>query len=137
MLLTEGRRATRASRFQEVSLIPRQGSSVDSMLAYLAAGAPTVGDLMSPGDNIDDGLASAVRAALPALHARRVLRRLEGASITVIGREDGVSKQAVHKSLKAAALILAKDRAFVESLCEVFPESGITPALLMEASRHG
>jgi hypothetical protein len=137
MLLTEGRRATRSSRYQEVSLTPRSGSSVDAMLTYLAAGAPTVGDLLTPGDNLDSSLVAAVKAALPKMHARRVLRRLEGASITVIGREDGVSKQAVHKSLKAAAATLGRDRAFTVALCAIFPESGLTPALLMEASTNG
>ncbi len=134
MLLSEGRRSSRAARFQEVHLQARSGGSVDTLLEVLAAGAATLGDLSPSGESIDRSLQKAIEDALSPKPARRVLRRLQGASITTIGKEDGVTKQAVHKSLRLSQQILATNRDFVVALCDLFPESGLTPDLLMEVS---
>lgn len=135
MLLSEGRRSSRASSFIEVQVMPRRGSAVDSMLQILAAGAPTLGDLAPGGKHLDPSLVRAVNAALPSKTARRLLRRLQGATITAIGKEEGVTKQAVHKSLRQAQAMLVQDHQFLACLCELFPASDLTPAILQEM-RH-
>lgn len=105
------------------------------MLNVLAAGAPTLGDLAPSGRHLDVGLERAIRSALPCKPARRMLRRLQGATITTIGKEEGVTKQAVHKSLRQAQAMLVTDQEFLATLCELFPESSLTPAILQEV-RH-
>ena len=135
MLLSEGRRSSRAALFVEVQVSPRSGSTIDSMLNVLAAGAPTLGDLAPSGKHLDVGLERAIRNALPVKPARRILRRLQGATITTIGKEEGVTKQAIHKSLRQAQAMLVCDQDFLATLCDLFPEASLTPEILQEV-RH-
>ena len=135
MLLSEGRRSSRAAMFVEVQISPRSGSTIDSILNILAAGAPTLGDLAPSGKHLDIGLERAIRGALSEKPARRMLRRLQGATITTIGKEEGVTKQAIHKSLRQAQAMLVSNHEFLLTLCELFPESSLTPAILQEV-RH-
>jgi len=121
------------SGYREVVLSPRGTVNVDQMLEWLAARAPLLRDLQGNNGKIHRSIHRPMRRCLSDVQLRRMTRWVEGDNISVIGRSEGVSKQAIHASIQRSIRTLGEDQGFVFGLCELFPDSGLTPEALMTA----
>tara|TARA_Y100001937_G_scaffold80135_1_gene108590 strand:+ start:17004 stop:17504 length:501 start_codon:yes stop_codon:yes gene_type:complete len=104
----------------------------DRALEYLAARRPVVNDLYT-GGALDSQLKKIIYRKLSNCQAKRLEKRLTGSCLVQIASDEGCSKQAVHMSLKRALQALRNDEEFINALCDKFPESGITPEILMRS----
>ena len=121
------------SGYREVLLAPRGNISVDDMLSWLAAGAPLLRDLQGSPGVLHDAIMQPMRKCLSPLQMGRMKKWVEGERLSAIGRSEGVSKQAIHASIQRSLRILSSDRAFLDGLCELFPEAALTPDALLNA----
>lgn len=124
-------------RFSEISIFPKNGSSVDQMMEWLCARSPVASDFIGSGGELQPELRKALYTELPKTQARRFEKVLSGLKLETIGYEEGCSRQAVHASIKRAALTLRQNRKFAKALCEAMPEAGLTPEDLLEAITNG
>ena len=124
------------SKFKEINLSPRNGSSVDSMMEWLCSRNPTVSDITSSNGKLEPNIKIAIYEALPETQARRFEKVLSGLKLEVIGYQEGCSRQAVHASVKRAIIRLGTNRNFAKALCDAMPDSGLTPDILLEAAKN-
>lgn len=130
-------RHTDSWRFREVVLTPRSSSSVDDLFVWLCARRPHLADFQPAGGEWAPDVRRAMRKVLTPLQLHRVEQVLiHGRTLEDVGRTSGCSKQAVSASVFRAAERLATDEGFVSALCRQFPESGLTPGLLMRAMKE-
>ena len=126
------------SGYREVMLSPRGNISVDQMLSWLAAGAPLLRDLQGSPGALHESIVRPMIGCLSPLQMSRMKKWVEGEKLSDIGRQEGVSKQAIHSSIQRSIRILSTNRDFLTGLCELFPESALTPEyLLMAANQKG
>ena len=122
-----------ANRFAEVSLSPKNGSSVDQMMEWLYARSPIVSDIIASGGELETTVKTAIYSELPETQARRFEKVLSGLKMEVIGHQEGCSRQAVHASIKRAILTLRTSHDFAKALCDSMPGIGLTPDILLQA----
>ena len=126
------------SGYREVMLAPRGNISVDQMLSWLAAGAPLLRDLQGSSGSLHESILRPMSRCLSPLQMSRMKKWVEGEKLSSIGRQEGVSKQAIHSSIRRSIRVLSTNRDFLTGLCELFPESALTPEyLLMAANQKG
>lgn len=129
------RHKDRVTAYREIQLAPRSGSTIDTMLEWLAGRRGVVADIMHAPSAPSARIARVLRTELSEEQARRVCYvLLEGRKLEEVAHLEGVSKQAVDQSLKRAYARLQKSDAFIAALCAAFPDSGITPEMLKKAS---
>ena len=124
-------------RFSEISIFPKRGSSVDQMMEWLCARSPLSSDFIGSGGELQPQVRKALYAELSKTQARRFEKLMRGLKLEAIGYEEGCSRQAVHASIKRAALTLRQNQSFAKALCEAMPEAGLTPEDLIEAITNG
>lgn len=112
---------------------------IDAMLEWLASRRPALGELVNNADHAQ--LSGRVRRVVVTVCGEKVADRIDqvvvqGRTLDEVGKREGVSRQAVHQSLRAAFHKLAANPEFVGALCLLFPESGLTPEML-RAARAG
>ncbi len=122
--------------YREVVLSPRSTVDVDQMLSWLASKSPLLKDLQGNNDELHELILKPMRASLSPIQLRRTKSWIMGEKLSVIGRTEGVSKQAIHASINRSLKALADSYDFVHGLCELFPESGLTPSYLMAALKE-
>lgn len=120
-------------RDDDLTFAPSGVSSMDTWLSLVAAGrdAP-LRSMVAAGTYLGDRLRSRLRSTLPPTHARRVERVIvHGDSYSAVAVDEGVSKQAIHQSVRRGLEILRDDDAFLEALCETInPEARLSPSML-------
>ena len=124
------------SGYREVVLSPKGNIPIDQMLSWLASGAPLLRDLQGSPGLLNPIILKPMSECLSPIQLERVRRWVEGDRLSDIGRLEGVSKQAVHSSIQRSLRKLAEYRPFLVGLCELFPESGMTPEYLMRAAEE-
>lgn len=125
------------SGYREVTLAPRGNIAVDEMLSWLAAGAPLLRDLQGSPGVLHESILRPMRRCLSPLQMSRMQKWVEGERLSSIGRNEGVSKQAIHASIQRSIRTLSGDYDFLSGLCDLFPESALTPESLLEATAEG
>lgn len=130
------RRGERAHMFREITFAPKSDTSIDQVFEWLAARQPTLADISGgEGGAIAPAVASAMRMCLEPHEMVRVEQVVvRGRTLEEVGQEHGVSKQAVHATVRRAGAKLVADDRFIAALCAQFPDSGLTPALLRRAA---
>lgn len=123
-------------RFMEVSIMPRSGGTIDSMLEWLCSRQPMISDIISAGGTMDADVRRVLYQEVSSVQARRLEKVLRGMKLEVIGHEEGCSRQAVHASVKRAIKDLKTNKKFITALCCALPESGLTAETLIEAANH-
>jgi|TARA_Y100000310_G_scaffold75676_1_gene72052 hypothetical protein len=123
-------------RFMEISITPRAGSSLNSVLEWLCSRQPMISDLISAGGTMDSDVRRVLYQEVSKVQARRLEKVLRGMKLEVIGHEEGCSRQAVHASVKRAIRDLKTNKKFITALCGALPESGLTPDVIIEAIDH-
>tara|TARA_R110000824_G_scaffold278612_1_gene466886 strand:+ start:3309 stop:3776 length:468 start_codon:yes stop_codon:yes gene_type:complete len=124
------------SRFAEITLSPKNGSSVDQMMEWVYARSPIVSDFVCTGGELQPEVKTALYATLPETQARRFEKVLNGLKLEMIGHDEGCSRQAVHASIKRAITTLRSNHEFAKALCDSMPDVGITPDILLQAVNH-
>ena len=123
-------------RNKELQLTPRGDSPVESIMEWLLARRPRVGDMVNASQQVRPELRAAIRRALEnPLLGRRVLLRLRGYNYEEIGKMENCSKQAVHQTIHRSLEILSRDEGFVQVLCDL-AESPLTPGELFALLRE-
>lgn len=121
------------SGYREVVLSPRGSVDVDQMLSWLGSRAPMLNELQAHTGGLHRLIKQPMRDCLSPTQMRRVTYWIEGKKLSVIGRLEGVSKQAVHASIQRSLKTLSLQDAFLVGLCQLFPDSGLTPEYLRQA----
>tara|TARA_R100000458_G_C8278499_1_gene254789 strand:- start:6839 stop:7363 length:525 start_codon:yes stop_codon:yes gene_type:complete len=124
---------TERGSYREVVLSPRGNVAVDQMMSWLASRAPRLEELQANNGKLSNAIRKPMEKCLSDVQMRRVTRWIYGEKLSVIGREEGVSKQAIHASIQRSLKTLGEDHDFIAGLCHTFPDSGLTPDSLVQA----
>ena len=124
------------SEYSEITLSPKNSSSIDKWFEWLCSRQPTVSDFIASGGELQPELKLSLYKALPKIQARRFEKTLKGVRLEVIGLEEGCSRQAVHASIKRAIKQLRTNNDFAKALCAAMPDAGIEATMLIEATKN-
>ena len=125
-----------ARAYMEIPLNVRGGVPYERMMEWLLSRQPVLADVQNGEGDVDPVLRRIIYRVLPSVQARRIEYLLQGMTLETIGHEEGCSKQAVHASIRRGMDTLGGSVQFAAALCEMWPDSGLTPQQLMEA-QHG
>ncbi|MFA6133975.1 MAG: hypothetical protein WC869_08185 [Phycisphaerae bacterium] len=123
--------------FREFVVTPRGSSTVDSFLEFLLSRRPVLSDMTDGAIEPQAATARAMKKVLsPEQYRRFVAVVFHGRALVDVGREAGVSKQAIHRGLQRSIERLGCSRRFAQALCDQFPDAGLDPDKLMIACRE-